>query len=78
MKSTDIRNVVFLGHSGVGKTTVGESMLFLSKATDRLGQIADGNTVLDYDPEEIKRHVSVQTAVAPVSWQGKKINIIDK
>ena len=77
MKSTDIRNVVFLGHSGVGKTTVGESMLFLSKATDRLGQIADGNTVLDYDPEEIKRHVSVQTAVAPVSWQGKKINIID-
>ena len=77
MKSTDIRNVVFLGHSGVGKTTVGESMLYISKATDRLGQIADGNTVLDYDPEEIKRHVSVQTAVAPCSWLGKKINIID-
>ncbi len=77
MKSSDIRNVVFLGHSGVGKTTVGESMLFISKATDRLGQIADGNTVLDYDPEEIKRHVSVQTAVAPCNWQGKKINIID-
>ncbi len=77
MKSTDIRNVVFLGHSGVGKTTVGESMLYISKATDRLGQIADGNTVLDYDPEEIKRHVSVQAAVAPCSWQGKKINIID-
>ncbi|MBR6935234.1 MAG: elongation factor G [Clostridia bacterium] len=77
MKSTDIRNVVFLGHSGVGKTTVGESMLYISKATDRLGQIADGNTVLDYDPEEIKRHVSVQAAVAPCNWQGKKINIID-
>jgi elongation factor G len=52
-------------------------MLYISKATDRLGQIADGNTVLDYDPEEIKRHVSVQAAVAPCSWQGKKINIID-
>ncbi|MBO4326156.1 MAG: elongation factor G [Clostridia bacterium] len=77
MKSSDIRNIVFLGHSGVGKTTVGESMLYISKATDRLGQIADGNTVLDYDPEEIKRHVSVQTAVAPLTWQGKKINIID-
>ncbi len=77
MKSTDIRNVVFLGHSGVGKTTVGESMLYISKATDRLGQIADGNTVLDYDPEEIKRHVSVQAVVAPCNWQGKKINIID-
>jgi len=77
MNSTDLRNVVFLGHSGVGKTTVGESMLYISKATDRLGQIADGNTVLDYDPEEIKRHVSVQTAVAPCTWLGKKINIID-
>ena len=65
MNSSDLRNVVFLGHSGVGKTSIGESMLFISKAIDRLGQTADGNTVLDYDAEEIKRHVSVQTAIAP-------------
>lgn len=77
MNSSDLRNVVFLGHSGVGKTSIGESMLYISKATDRLGQIADGNTVLDYDPEETKRHVSVQTAVAPCMWKNTKINIID-
>ena len=77
MNSSDLRNVVFLGHSGVGKTSIGESMLFISKAIDRLGQTADGNTVLDYDAEEIKRHVSVQTAIAPCFWRDKKINIID-
>lgn len=77
MNSSDLRNVVLLGHSGAGKTSIGESMLFLSKATERLGQIADGNTVLDYDAEEIKRHVSIQTAIVPCMWQGKKINVID-
>lgn len=65
------------GHSGAGKTSVAEAMLYLSKASDRLGKIMDGNTQLDFDPEEIKRKVSVVTAVAPVEWKGNKINIID-
>lgn len=65
------------GHSGAGKTSVAEAMLYLSKASDRLGKIMDGNTQLDFDPEEIKRKVSVVTAVAPVEWKNNKINIID-
>ena len=65
------------GHSGAGKTSVAEAMLYLSKASDRLGKIADGNTQLDFDPEEIRRKVSIVTAVAPVEWKNTKINIID-
>ena len=72
-----IRNIAMAGHSGAGKTSVAEAMLYLSKASDRLGKIMDGNTQLDFDPEEIKRKVSVVTAVAPVEWKGNKINIID-
>jgi len=77
MQSKDLRNVIFLGHGGVGKTTMAEAMLFNSKAIDRLGKIADGNTTLDYDPEEIKRQFSIYTAVAPVDWKGNTINVID-
>ena len=73
----NILNIVLAGHSGCGKTSVAESMLYLSKATDRLGSIADGNTVLDYDAEEIKRQASLMTAVAPVEWKNTKINLID-
>ncbi len=72
-----IRNVCLAGHSGHGKTSVAEAMLYLSKATNRLGKISDGNTVLDYDAEEKKRGFSISLAVAPISWKGKKINIID-
>ena len=72
-----IRNIAMAGHSGAGKTSVAEAMLYLSKASDRLGKIMDGNTQLDFDPEEIKRKVSVVTAVAPVEWKNNKINIID-
>ena len=50
-----IRNVALLGHSGGGKTSLAESMLYISRLTDRLGNTADGNTICDYDPEEIKR-----------------------
>ena len=72
-----IRNVVLLGHSGGGKTSLAESMLYISRVTDRLGNVADGNTVCDYDPEEIKRGYSVGAATAPMLWNGTKINILD-
>ena len=72
-----IRNVALLGHSGGGKTSLAESMLYISRLTDRLGNIADGNTVCDHDPEEIKRGYSVSAAMAPLLWNGAKINILD-
>ena len=72
-----IRNVVLLGHSGGGKTSLAESLLYISRVTDRLGNIADGNTVCDYDPEEVKRGYSVSAAMAPMLWDGTKINILD-
>ena len=77
MKSSDLRNIVLLGHGGTGKTSIAEAMLFNCKAIDRLGKIADGNTTLDYDPEEIKRQVSINMAVAPVELNPGVINIID-
>ena len=72
-----IRNVVLLGHSGGGKTSLAESMLYISRLTDRLGNVADGNTICDYDPEEIKRGYSISSAMAPLLWNGAKINILD-
>ncbi|SBW10193.1 Translation elongation factor G [uncultured Eubacteriales bacterium] len=73
----NIRNICLLGHGGNGKTSLVESMLYLTGATDRLGRIADGNTVCDYDPEETKRQISISTAVAPVEHNGCKINVLD-
>ena len=72
-----IRNVALLGHSGGGKTSLAESMLYISRLTDRLGNITDGNTICDYDPEEIKRGYSISAATAPLLWNGAKINILD-
>ncbi len=72
-----IRNVALLGHSGGGKTSLAESMLYISRLTDRLGNTTDGNTVCDYDPEEIKRGYSISAAMAPLLWNGAKINILD-
>lgn len=72
-----ILNIALAGHSGCGKTSVAESILYLSKASERLGNIMDGNTVLDFDSEEIKRQTSIMTAVAPVEWKNTKINLID-
>ncbi|MBQ2912027.1 MAG: GTP-binding protein, partial [Clostridia bacterium] len=72
-----IRNVVLLGHGGNGKTTLAESMLYRTGAIDRMGKIADGNTTCDYDSEEIKRNISIQTAIAPVEYNGFKINLLD-
>ncbi len=72
-----IRNVALLGHSGGGKTSLAESMLYISRLTDRLGTITDGNTVCDYDPEETKRGYSISAAMAPMLWSGTKINLLD-
>ncbi|MBR4014984.1 MAG: elongation factor G [Anaerotignum sp.] len=72
-----VRNVVLLGHSGSGKTTYVEAALYHSGATKRLGKVEEGNTVSDYEAEEIRRKVSVNTAVLPVEWQDTKINFLD-
>ncbi len=73
----NIRNVVIAGHGSRGKTTLSEAMLYLAGASDRLGKVADGNTVLDFDAEEKKRKVSVSSAVANFEWRNRKVNIID-
>lgn len=72
-----IRNICLLGHVGDGKTALTESMLYLTRATDRLGKASDGNTVCDFDPEEVKRQFSISTAIAPVEYGGCKINVLD-
>ncbi len=73
----DIRNICFLGHGGSGKTTLTENMLFLTGAIDRQGKVPDGNTVCDYDAEEIKRQITISTGLAPIEFNGVKINILD-
>ena len=75
--TNSIRNIVLMGHGGSGKTSLAETALFLSKGTDRLGKITDGNTVCDYDPEEKKRGFSLNLSLAPVMWKDCKINFID-
>ncbi len=72
-----IRNVCLLGHGSAGKTSLAESILFLTGSTDRLGKVAEGNTVCDYDAEEIKRAISISTATAFTEYKGVKINILD-
>ena len=73
----NIRNVCLLGHSGNGKTALAESLLYKTGAIDRMGKCADGNTVCDYDPEEIKRQISISLAAAPLEYKGCKINVLD-
>ena len=77
MSAKDIRNIVLLGHGGSGKTTLAESMLFMTGGTDRFGKVTDGNTTCDYDAEEIKRGFTLSASVVPVEWKDIKINIID-
>ena len=73
----NIINVAMAGHSGAGKTSLAEAMLYLAGASDRRGKVGEGNTVCDSDPEEIRRKTSVSTAVAPFEWKNKKINLLD-
>ena len=72
-----IRNVCLLGHSGSGKSALAESLLYMTGAIDRIGKNADGNTVCDYDPEEIRRHISISTTVVPLEYKNTKINLLD-
>ena len=72
-----IRNIALLGHGGAGKTSLAEAMIYLTGGTDRLGKVADGNTVSDYDPEETKRGFSLSTSLLNMSWKDVKINLLD-
>ncbi|MBS4785947.1 MAG: 50S ribosome-binding GTPase, partial [Clostridiales bacterium] len=72
-----IRNVALAGHSSSGKTTLAEALLFKTGYSDRLGKVTEGNTVCDFDPEEIRRKVSVSSTVAPFAWGSTKVNLID-
>lgn len=75
--SNNIRNIAVVGHGGKGKTTLCEAMLYVAGATDRLGKVAEGNTVLDFDAEERRRKSSVSSAMAAIEWDNTKLNIID-
>ena len=72
-----IRNVVLLGHGGCGKTSLAEAMAYLAGLTTRMGTVADGNTISDYDKEENKRQFSIHTSVIPIPWGDVKVNILD-
>ncbi len=72
-----IRNVVLLGHGGSGKTSLAEALTYLAGMTNRMGSVENGNTLSDFDKEEIKRKMSIKTSVIPIPWDGYKINILD-
>ena len=72
-----IRNVAFLGHGGSGKTTLAEALLFTTKVTTRMGKVDDGNTVSDFDKEEINRKFSIGTSLIPIEWHDHKYNFLD-
>lgn len=76
-QAKNIINLAVTGHGGAGKTSLAEAMLYLSGVSDRRGKVGDGNTVCDYDPEEIRRKASISAAVAPLEWKNKKINLLD-
>jgi len=76
-KTENLRNVCLLGHASSGKTTMAEAMLFNTGVLDRFGKVDDGTTTLDFDPEEIKRKISISAAIAPCEWKDIRINVID-
>ncbi len=76
-KTKNLRNVALIGHGSSGKTSLAEAMLYNTGVLDRLGKVDDGNTITDYDPEEIKRRISITAAIAPCDWKDIRINLID-
>ncbi len=76
-KTKNLRNVALIGHGSSGKTSLAEAMLYNTGVLDRLGKVDDGNTTTDYDPEEIKRRISIAAAIAPCDWNDIRINLID-
>ena len=72
-----MRNIALLSHSGAGKTTLSEAMLFSAGAITRLGKIEAGTTTSDYDPDELKRHISINLSILPSEWRDTKINLFD-
>lgn len=76
-ETKQIRNVVVLGHGGCGKTTMVEAMAYVTGVTNRMGKVSDGNTISDFDKEEVKRLFSIGTSVVPIEWDGIKINLLD-
>ena len=72
-----IKNIALAGHNGSGKTSLAEALLFRAGVTERLGKTEEGNTVCDFDPEEIKRKVSINTSIANFMTEGIKVNLID-
>jgi elongation factor G len=75
--TAQIRNVALFGHGSAGKTSLAEAALFNSGAITRLGKVEEGTTVSDYDPEETKRHISVQLSLLPFEWRDTKVNLLD-
>ena len=76
-RTDEIRNVVLLGHGGSGKTSLVEAMAYVSGAINRMGKVADNNTISDFDKEEQKRQFSISTTLVPIEWEKAKINILD-
>ena len=73
----NIRNIAVVGHGGSGKTTLVEALAYRTGATDRFGKVADGTTISDYDPEEVKRTSSLNLSIVPIEYSGTKINLLD-
>jgi elongation factor G len=76
-RTEQLRNIALLSHGSAGKTSLAEAMLYNTGAINRLGDVNEGTTVSDYDEEEIRRHISLSTALVPCEWDGYKINVLD-
>ncbi|MEW6229985.1 MAG: elongation factor G, partial [Bacillota bacterium] len=76
-RTEDLRNVALIAHGGAGKTSLAEAILYDARAIDRLGKVDEGTSTLDYDPDEVKRRITISTSIGPCEWAGAKINLID-
>ena len=72
-----LRNIALVGHGGAGKTSVAEALLFTGGVTTRLGRVDDGNSVMDFEPEEVRRKVSISSAFHQYTWKSHRVNVID-